>query len=262
MTKEDKKNLIKATHAGGKILKKYFGKTLNLVEKSMIADFKTEADTESEKTILRILKKEFKNYNIHSEENGKINKSSKYTIVIDPLDGTNNFVLGIPNFSITIAVLFEGEAIAGVIHQPILKQTYFAEKGKGAFLNNKKIKVNNNKDPKALTIAYSCGYKTSHTRIANIIRSLVVSKFYKRVTFNWSPAYDHCLLASGKIEALITDAGTEIYDFGAGKLIAKEAGAKIYTLDGKKDTDFLNDAFIIGNSEKVIKNVLKRIPNR
>ncbi len=262
MNSKDKRNLVTAAHAGGKILKKYFGKTLNLTQKSMIADFKTEADTESEKAILKILKSEFKDYNIHSEEKGEINKNSEYTIVVDPLDGTNNFVLGIPNFSITIAILYRGEAIAGVVHQPILDQTYFAEKGKGAFLNNKRIRVNKNQDPKHLTIAYSCGYKTSHIRIASIIRSLVGSKFYKRVTFNWSPAYDYCLLASGKIEALITDSGTEIYDYGAGKLIAKEAGAKVYSLNGEEEADFMNDEFIIGNSKKVVKNVLKRISNK
>ncbi len=99
-----------------------------------IGDFQTEADLESEKRILSILKTEFPKYNIYSEEDGKFYHDSEYTFVIDPLDGTNNFVMGIPNFSVSIALFCKNEAIAGVVYQPILDQTYSALKGKGSFL--------------------------------------------------------------------------------------------------------------------------------
>ena len=95
-----KETLIEAAHAGGEILKKYFGQTLNLIEKSTASDFKTEADIGSERAILTILRNKFPKYNIHSEEEGKFDNGSEYTIIVDPLDGTNNFVLGIPNFSL------------------------------------------------------------------------------------------------------------------------------------------------------------------
>ncbi|KKT00354.1 MAG: Inositol monophosphatase/fructose-1,6-bisphosphatase family protein [Candidatus Nomurabacteria bacterium GW2011_GWF2_43_8] len=258
MTNKDKKNLIRATHAGGKILRKYFSKTLSLKEKSTLWDFQTEADLGSEKAILKVLKTEFPKYNIHSEEKGKTNNNSEFTIVVDPLDGTNNFVLGIPNFSVSVAILNKKGAIAGVVYQPMLGQTYFAEKNKGATLNNKKINVNKVTNLNNVTVAYNCGYKTRRSHLAKMIGSLVTSE-PKRVTFNWSPAYDYCLLASGKIEAVITDRGTEIYDFGAGKLIALEAGAKIIDFKGNKDANYINDEFIISNHEQTNKYILNII---
>src|SRR3989344_752859 len=112
MKDSDVKNLIKAAHAGGEILRKYFGKTLNPIEKSTLWDFQTEADVGSEKAILKILRRSFPKYNIHAEEEGKTDNGSEFTIVIDPLDGTNNFVLGIPNFSVSIAVLHKNKAVA------------------------------------------------------------------------------------------------------------------------------------------------------
>ena len=253
---DHKETLIKAAHAGGEILKKYFGQTLNLTIKSTMADFYTEADIESEKAILTILKNKLGTYNIHSEEEGKIDRKSKKTIIIDPLDGTNNFVLGIPNFSVSIAIVDKNETIAGVIYQPMLNQTYFAEKNKGAELNGQKIKVNNVLDPDSFTIAYNCGYKTNRERVSSVIRNLLASK-HKRTLVNWSPSYDYCLLASGKIESVVTDPGTEIYDYTAGKLIAQEAGAKImYLSENKNDSD---DNFILSNNEKTNKYILSVI---
>jgi fructose-1,6-bisphosphatase/inositol monophosphatase family enzyme len=81
------------------------------------------------------------------------------------------------------------------------------------------------------------------------------SKKHKRVLTTWSPAYDFCLLASGKVESVITD-GSEIHDFAAGKLIAQEAGAKIITFSGKKDSNFTNNRFIASNNDKISKHVL------
>ena len=257
MTKKYKKNLIKAARAGGKILKKYFGKALNITEKSTLWDFQTKADLNSEKAILKILKTEFPTSNIYSEEKGKINNKSHYTIVVDPLDGTNNFVMGIPSFCISIAILKNNEAVAGVLYQPILNQVYYAEKGKGAFLNDKKIKVNNITNRKKLTIAYNCGYLTKRNYIAELTKVLVNAD-HKRILRNWCPTESLYLLASGKIESVIGDRN-EIYDFAAGKLIAMEAGAKIIDLKGNKDTNYINDKFIISNHEQTNKYIFSII---
>lgn len=258
--KEDKdlQILIKAAQAGGKVLREYFGRTLKPVEKSTLWDFQTEADLKSEKSILAILKKEFPKYNIHSEEEGKFNNSSEYTLVIDPLDGTNNFVLGIPNFSVSIALFHKNEAIIGVVYQPILNQTYYAIKGKGAFLNGKKIKVNNITNSKKITIAYGCGYKTKRDYLAKIMHTLLNSD-HKRILLNWSPAYEYCLLACGRIELVVSD-GLELYDYGAGKLIAKEAGAHVVDFTGKKEKDYSNKNFIISNTDEInnyVFNIIK-----
>lgn len=260
---KDLKILIKAAHAGGKVLQKYFLRTLKLVEKSTAWDFQTEADLESEKSILAILKTKFPTYNIYSEEEGKTDNDSDYTFVVDPLDGTNNFVLGIPNFSVSVALFYKNEAIIGVVYQPILDQTYYATKGKGAFLNGKKIKANNVINSEKITIAYGCGYKTKRGYLAKTLSGLVNSN-HKRILLNWSPAYEYCLLACGRIESIISD-GIELYDYGAGKLIAKEAGAQVVDFTGKKEIDYTNNSFVISNTSEINKyvfNIIKPLQKR
>src|SRR3989344_3463725 len=193
MENKDIQILIKAAHAGGEVLRQYFGRAVDITEKSTIADFQTKADLESEKAILEILKGEFPTYNINSEEGGVTNNNSDYTFAIDPLDGTNNFVIGMPTFSVSIGLLYKKEAILAVVYQPITNQTYFAIKGEGAYLDGEKIKVNNVVDPKKITIMYTCGYKTDLTYLGRLIGALYSSD-KKRVINNWSAAMEFCML--------------------------------------------------------------------
>lgn len=257
---KDLQIIIKAAHAGGEVLRKYFGQVVDLVEKSTVADFQTKADLESEKAILSILKKAFPAYNILSEEEGETKKASDYTLVIDPLDGTNNFVLGLPNFSVSIALLYKNEAVIGVVYQPIINQTFCATKGGGAYLNGKKINVNNVIDKEKLTIVYSFGYKKDPVSLGKVMGSFysLFGKGCKRIINDWSVAFEYCMLASGKIESIVTD-GIELHDFAAGKLIALEAGAKIIDFSGKKEKNYINNKFIISNTEKVNKYILSLI---
>ena len=125
--------IIIAAESGGEVIKKYFGRVLELEQKSIAGDVRTRADTEAEEIILSTLQKDFPTFNIYSEEAGNIDKKSEYTFVLDPLDGSNNFVLGIPVFCVSIGLLKGKEIIAGVIYHPILKDIYFAEKGEGAY---------------------------------------------------------------------------------------------------------------------------------
>jgi myo-inositol-1(or 4)-monophosphatase len=250
------KKLIKISEQAGKIQLKYFGKILKIEEKGIPADFRTKADLESEKYIIKEIEKIFPNYNILSEERGFIDKHSDYTFIIDPLDGTNNFVLGIPIFLLNIALNKNNKTIFTLIHIPILKDTYWAEKGKGAYLNNKKICVNKEKEIKKATISYIQGYKYSKKYYLNLLKNLEKLNI-KRLLKTWS-AIDYCLLASGKIESVITNK-SEIYDYIAGKLLAKEAGAIVSDFKGKKEKDERNDKFIASNNKIIHKEILKII---
>ncbi len=224
-----------AARAGGEILRSYFGQTLEVTEKSMASDFRTKADLESEAAILTVLDQDFSHYNIQSEETGFIDRQSEYTFVIDPLDGTNNFSLGIANFSVSIALLKNDEIVAGVIYQPIIDQLYYAVKGEGAFLEGDQLRVSPETQMSRSTLAHGCGYDTPPHVEANLAKDFHQHNV-KRVLTNWSIANDFCLLASGKIEGVVID-GSELYDFAAGKIIAKEAGAIVNTFKGKPDTD-------------------------
>jgi myo-inositol-1(or 4)-monophosphatase len=253
----DIQKLINAALAGGKILKKYFGETLDTVEKHDASDYQTKADLESEVAILENIKKDFPDFNIHSEEEGITDKKSEYTVVIDPLDGTNNFVLGIPQVSVSIAVIRNKQVVAGVVHAPIIDQTYYAELGKGAYLEGKKISVSTVSSIERTTIAYLQGYETGNLAEGKMLSSLHKVDF-KRVVTLWSPALDYCLLAQGKIDAIINNQ-CEIYDYAAGKLIAKEAGAKITMFDGSDEVDDTNSKFVASNSTEIHEKIIKLI---
>lgn len=258
--KKEYNKIIKAAEAGGEAAKKYFGKSLEIIGKSMPADFKTKADLESEKSILKILSREFPKFNIISEEAGEINKNSEYTFIIDPLDGTNNFVLGIPYFSISIGLMKGEESIFGAIYNPILKNMYFAEKRKGAFQNGKRIFVNKEQDIKNSSISLVVSYSDQDEYEGDINTGLYRKKA-KRVLLNWSVVLDFCLLALGKIEGIIVHS-IPLHDFVAGKLIAKEAGALVTDFSGNKEKNDKNNIFLASNGTKIhgeILEVLKSI---
>lgn len=251
-------DIITAAEKGGKKVKKYFGDILAIEQKGVASDFRTKADLESEQIIIDTLSEKFPDYNIFSEEAGLLDRKSKYTFVVDPLDGTNNFVLGIPNFSVSIGLLEEERCIAGVIHAPLLNQTYHAEDGKGAFCNGKKLSVSTETALEKSSISYTCGYtNTPEFELAILTKLRVVN--IKRYLTNWSPAFDYCLLASGKIEAIIND-DNELYDYAAGKIIAREAGAIITDFSGMNQNDKKTARFIASNSQEVHDAILRSLP--
>lgn len=178
----DMQSMINAARAGGVVVNQYFGQALQTEQKSSASDLRTKADTESEQAILDILTKKFPNFNIYAEETGAINRQSEYTLVIDPLDGTSNFVLGIPDFAISIGLVKGVEAVAGVIYNPTLDQLYMAEIGKGAFLNNQRIHVNQELEMTRTTVAYTCGYNTSREYTESTISKLRDKKVKELLT--------------------------------------------------------------------------------
>ena len=245
--------IIVAAKAGGKVSRSYFGKVLTITEKSKASDVRTEADVESETVIVGILKKAFPTYNIFSEECGMIDKNSEYTFYIYPLDGTNNFALGVPNFSVSIALCRGREAVAGVIHLPMLGLTYSAREGAGAFCNDIPVKLSPETSLERSTSAFMCGYHCPKPIIIETIGRLSVKT--KRVLVNWSVASDMCLLVAGKIETIVACEGMELHDFLAGKLIAKEAGCVITDHVGRPEKDDFNAEFVASCNQELHEKV-------
>jgi len=239
------KTLIKAAKAWGIELLEHFDTKLQLQQKSTYADFCTQADLASEEKILKVIKNsKLKDRNIYAEENGKINNNSEYTIVIDPLDGTNNFSLNLPNYTVSIWVTKNDKIIAGVIYIPTLDTVYYAEKGKWARKNTTKISVNTENAIQKSTISIVVPYDIDYESRGKLFKQLR-DKRTKRILTNRSVAYDFCLLASGKIDAMVLDR-IPLYDYCAGKIIALESGAKI-TYQTWEFSD-KNGNFIITNS--------------
>lgn len=256
---EHLEKMKEAALAAGQILKKYFGQELELKQKTGVSDFSTKADWEAEKAILEILKKDFGAYNYITEEAENSHNNSEFTFVIDPLDGTNNFVTGIPYFSVSIALMKGDNIEAAVIYQPIVEAMYFAQRGQGAFLNEQKISVSDISEIKNANISYVSTYGHPAEDYGRMMHKLEVMGA-KRVFYNWSIALDYCLLASGRMQIIINE-GCEIYDYLAGKLIAKEAGAILTDFAGLNEAREDNNRFICVSHKNLldpILNILKK----
>jgi myo-inositol-1(or 4)-monophosphatase len=137
---------IAAAKAAGKIHKKYFRGNPRTKTKSSSFDLVTVADIEAEAEIVRFIRSYFPEHNFLGEEQTYQKTGSRFTWVIDPLDGTNNFATGIPIFCVSIALMFRNKILLGVIYDVNRNELFIARKGKGAYLNNKRISVNTVKD--------------------------------------------------------------------------------------------------------------------
>ena len=241
--------MIQAAFGAGKILKLAFeaNSTKERSKSEIYHDVVSKADIDSEKLIIKTIKKALPEINIFSEEAGFINHNSEDTIVVDPLDGSSNFLLGIPHFSVAMVHLHRGEIIASVVYNPILNKMYFAEKGRGAFLNKKRLKVHTTRKSLYITVNFN------HQKWSE--KSKFFDKAYKdgfgRVLNNWSPNLDYCPLAESKVDAVRAE-GSFIYDFAPGFLIVKEAGCFIHPKMKKIDIKGDSSAnFVIANKKSL-----------
>ena len=209
--------MIKASEKASKSLIRDFGE----IEKLQVSikgpsDFVSNADTKAERIIVEELMKAKKNYSILSEECGSIiNKDNNNVWIIDPIDGTTNFLHGIPHFAISIALKSNNEIVSGLIYDPIKDEMFFAEKNNGTFLNNKKIKVSRKKRIEG------CLFATGGKKEAKL--NLLTRK-------SGSAALDMAYVAAGRYDGYFQD-NLNLWDVAAGIIIIKEAGGIVNEID-------------------------------
>ena len=247
---------LKAAKEAGKIHLKYYGTKFKIGFKEKLQDKVTIADIESEKKIVSIIKKNF-DHNILAEE-GKYKKvNSPYLWVIDPLDGTNNFSHNFPFFATSIALLKNGSVILGVVYDPLRNELFFAEKGKGATLNGKKIKVTSTTDLRESLLStgfyYDRGIPMEKT--LNDIKNFFLTGILG-IRRSGSAALDLCFLACGRIDGF-WEFKLSPWDFAAGKIIIEEAGGKFSGKNGEKKD--LGAGYVVASNSKIHKKILKII---
>jgi len=231
---------VKAALQGGKVLMKFFSEKFSVISKSE-RDIVTTVDTESERTILKVLQKSFPKHNFVSEEIGKIDNGSDYTWIIDPLDGTVNFAAHNPLFAISIALKKKKEIALSVIYLPIFDEMFVAEKSRGAILNNKPISVSSKNELKKAISSVSPGIKTEEkVQAMKKIIGAVMPKSRSILVLGSTPTM-LAFVACGRVDNYITYK-SDVYNMAAGYLLIKEAGGKV--------TDFKNNEFNI-DSEKL-----------
>ena len=208
--------MIKAAEKASKSLVRDFGEVEKLqVSKKGPRDFVTKTDKNVEKILIEELSKIKKNYSILSEEIGKIeNKDSENVWIIDPIDGTTNFLHGIPHFAICIALESKKEIISGLIYDPIKDEMFYAEKNKGSYLNNQRLRVSNkNSLDECLFSSNQEGIKFSNLNMR----------------YSGCAALDLAYVASGRLDGFFHNK-INIWDIAAGALLVEEAGGIVNDL--------------------------------
>lgn len=216
----------------GNIISQYAGKKHQYKFKNEDkSNFATQADLESEQKIIQIITKNFPKSSIIAEESGRVNNDSEYTWVIDPLDGTFSFSVRIPYYVVSIGLLKNNEPILGVVYNPAMKQLYWAEKNKGAYLNGKKIHVSlrNRLEESAASLDYGHREKRQE-KIEKYILPLT-GKVGHVYSFGSSVA-TLGMVAEGILDIYIN--GAWIWDFAAGTIIVREAGGMVTDFAGNE----------------------------
>jgi len=235
--------MIKAAEKASRALIRDFGE----IEKLQVSikgptDFVSNADLKAEKIIIEELKKARPYYSIISEEDGsENNKDKNNTWIIDPIDGTTNFLHGIPHFAISIALKAGNEIVSGLIYDPIKDEMFYAEKENGAFFNNQRIRVSKKRD------LNSCLFASS---------GLLKNKIDLTLRETGSAALDMAYVAAGRYDGYFQN-DLNLWDIAAGIIILKEAGGTMNEIDLSQNKNIQ----IIASSTAINDKMLEKLKN-
>jgi myo-inositol-1(or 4)-monophosphatase len=255
--KPDPKQIaIQSAKQAGRILLDYFAKLNRAqIKTKSKREIVTPADLASEKIILKNIKKHFPDHRILAEEQGQAGaKQSPHLWVIDPLDGTTNFSMGNPLFAVSIGLFKNNDMILGVTYVPFLNHLYLAARGKGAYLNQKRIKVSKENKIKNAFLTFCHGNDDQSVKQAINIYCKLKSPARDMRQIG-SASIECAWVAQGKTEAIIIP-GVNVWDVAAGALLVREAGGEVTDMNGHEWD--LNSKGIIA-SNKVISDKLIRV---
>jgi myo-inositol-1(or 4)-monophosphatase len=237
---------VEAAKEAGRFLKYNVGRVKTVeMKKGEERNLVSEIDKASEEKIIGIIKRHYPTHAILAEESGGSEESAEYKWVIDPLDGTTNYLHGLPVYCVTIAVERKGEIIAGVVYDPNFEELFTAEKGSGAYLNGKRISVSR---ASALInsllvtgFPYDIGKNPDHA-VEHFVSFLMASQGVRRLG---SAALDLCYVAAGRFDGF-WEVNLNPWDMAAGVLLVQEAGGKV--------TDFSNGVSSIYKKQILASN--------
>ena len=233
--------MIKAVEKASKSVIRDFGEVEKLqVSKKGPRDFVTKTDKNVEKILIEELTKTKSNYSFLSEEVGKIEKKDKENIwIIDPIDGTTNFLHGIPHFAICVALMSKKEIVSGLVYDPIKDEMFYAEKNKGAYLNNQRLRVSNKSS------IDECLFSSNHegVKFSNL-----------NMRYSGCAALDLAYVASGRLDGFFHNK-INIWDVAAGALLVKEAGGIVNELDKFHHNNIDIRASSGAINDKMLKNL-------
>lgn len=227
---EFKKTALLAVERAGRILYKSLGRVKQIDYKGAV-NLVTEIDRLSERTIINTILKRFSHHQILAEESKEKYNSSSYKWIIDPLDGTTNFAHGYPVVCISIALEIDGTVMLGLVYDPFREELFYAEKGKGAYMNNKHIYVSNTDKLIRSLLSTGFAYNVRVTKNNNLVHFCKFSLLAQGVRRDGSAALDLCYTAMGRFDGF-WEMNLSPWDLAAGALILEEAGGRITNLSG------------------------------
>jgi len=247
-----KATLLECVRIGGEVLRGYFGKLVHPRQKEAASSVVCDADLDSEKRILRHIQARFPDHNTIAEESGRVWRGSEYTWVIDPLDGTSNFVSGLPWFGVQIALLRGTEPILGAMYLPLEDTLYFAQAGHGAYRNGKQVRVTAEPDLQRVLCAFAFDPEPIR-RSRRSVELLFRVAAAVRNTRGTNSLVDFCYTVDGRFGGCI-NLKTKLWDIAPVALILPEAGGKFTCLGGSRivfeleEPGVARDYLILGGS--------------
>ena len=237
--------MIKACEKASKIIIRDFGELENLqVSRKGPKDFVTKTDKKVENILIEELTKSKKNYSFITEETGKIiNKNKDVFWVIDPIDGTTNFLHGIPHFAISIALQMDNEIISGLIFDPIKNEMFYAEKNNGAFFNNNRIRASNKSNIE------ECLFASNSNGLKSIFPKLNLRN-------TGCAALDLAYVGCGRLDGFFHNK-INLWDIAAGKIIIEEAGGRVNDISNFQ----INNIDIRAANINIYEKMLKKLDN-
>lgn len=241
---------VKAAKIAGKILRDDFGKSIEIKAKGD-RDLVTGVDIKAQTEIATLIERSYPKDTIISEEGDHCDFSLAFDWIIDPLDGTHNYIHTIPIFGVSIALAFKGEVVLGIIYLPMEDELYIAEKGKGAYCNGRKIQVSE-RPLRETTMIYDSSIRINKKPMLASLGKLADEVFNVRMF--GSTCQSLAYIAKGMVEAEV-EYNDKMWDFAAGLLLVEEAGGMVTDFQGSKWT--LNTTRYIASNGIVHKDILE-----
>lgn len=253
-----KSTLIKAASAAGTLIKERIDGKFTIEKKSGPNDLVTEVDKASEALIMNIIREDFPDHFILSEEIGEVKMDSNYKWIIDPIDGTVNFANGIPLCCVSIGIEKDNQMIMGAVYNPMMNEFFFAEKNQGSFLNDKQIRVS-----KQHEVIHSClvtGFPYTYLEVENGPIDIFARLIKKGIPVRrlGSAAIDLCWVAAGRFDGFY-EHKLNAWDSAAGFLLVEEAGGRVTDFKGNTYSPY--QPHIVATNGLIHDELLKWISN-
>ena len=251
---------VRAARAAGNIIARNLGHTeLFSVEEKRKDDLVTDIDKECESTITNLLLRSYRDHAVLGEEGGiQGNKDAEYQWVIDPIDGTTNFVKGIPHVAVSIGLRRRGAPLLGVVFDPFANEMFTAARGEGAGLNGHRIRVSDRRtlDGSIVATAYPVRYRERMDAFFELSRRLVDNT--ADIRRSGCASLDLCYVACGRFDGYL-EQGLKPWDFAAGEVIVREAGGLITDFAG--EDGYRKSGNIVSGNPYVVKSLLTKVCN-